>query len=95
MFKPVLLFLEQKQQKDLILKNKIEKKENVLLKIEKNKIRNFSFFKEKIFQKYKFTVPVIETIPTNFQLKKIDENEANKLAQIVKNMLLEKVPHVD
>lgn len=95
MFKPVLLFLEKKKQKDLILKNKIEKKENILLKIEHKKIKNFSIFKEKIFKKYKFIAPEIKQIPTSIQLKKINKDEANKFVQVVKNIILERVPHVD
>ena len=90
MFKPVLLFLEQKKQKDLLLKSKIEKKENILLKIE-----NFSVFKEKIFKKYKFKSPELEQISTNIQFKKVDKNEADKLIQVIKDILVKRVPHVD
>ncbi|MFA5075205.1 MAG: hypothetical protein WC436_03830 [Candidatus Babeliales bacterium] len=95
MFKPVLLFLEQKKQKDLLLKSKIEKKENILLKIENKKIENFSVFKEKIFKKYKFKSPELEQISTNIQFKKVDKNEADKLIQVIKDILVKRVPHVD
>ena len=94
MFKPTISFIEKRLQKDNKIKKDLEKKEQVLLKLEKKKNNELHEFKFEMKQKY--TVEEIEepAIPSEV-IGIVDKIEAKDLERIAKKILVERVPHVD
>ena len=94
MFKPVIAFIKKRKQSENKINKNIEKKEQVLLELEKDKDENLKDFKLEMRQKYK-VVPVQEPKVPSKILCTIDKEEADNLTKIAKRILVERVPHVD
>ena len=94
MFKPVMVFIKKRQKAENKIKKNIEKKEQTLLELEKEKNKELLDFKFEMNEKYK-VVPVKEPkIPSKI-LCTIDKEEAEEITKIAKKILVERVPNVD
>ncbi len=94
MFKPVLVFLQNKKEKENKLKSKLAKKEEWLLCLEETKQKELRDFQQKTAQQYEFAPVSTPEIPTQVAYK-VDKKEAKKLIDLAKEILVERVPHVD
>ena len=94
MFKPVLAFLKKRDEKERRLQKDIEKKENNLLDLEHIKQEELVEFKEKVKTKYRIIPFIQPEVATQIPCK-VDKKTAKKLIDIAKDILVQKVPHVD
>ena len=94
MFKPVITFIKKRQQAENKINKNIEKKEQILLKLEKDKDEDLMDFKLEMRHKYK-VVPAQEPEVPSKILCTINKEEADSLTKIAKKILVERVPHVD
>ncbi|MFC1894651.1 ATP synthase F0 subunit B [Candidatus Dependentiae bacterium] len=94
MFKPVMEYVNRrKDEKNKTLKD-INNKEQILLNLEKDKNKKLFDFKVNMKSEYSLKPFKAPDIPSTI-LSKVDKQESEKLIKIVKNMLIQRVPHVD
>lgn len=94
MFRPVISFIKNRNAKDLKIKNDIENKEQNLLNLEKEKLKDLQDFKMDMNEKYQVNEPNKVNIPSKI-LGEVDKSEVEHITKIVKKILVERVPHVD
>lgn len=94
MFKPVLVYIKKRKKAENEIKKNIEKKEQTLLELEKEKNKELLDFKLEMNEKYK-VVPVKEPIIPAKILCPVDKEEAKQITKIAKKILVERVPNVD
>lgn len=94
MFKPVLVCLQDKQKKDARAKKAVEKKEHELLQLVEQKNIDLVTFKEEMKTQYTVSPAKIEQIPSKVSYG-VDKKEAHILIEKVKDILVQRVPHVD
>ena len=95
MFKTVLLVLDQKKQKEDLIKKKISQKEKLLLQMERSSKKELDDFKTSMSVKYEVEMPVLECAVNEISDEKINKNESEKIIQAATELLVERVPHVD
>ncbi|MBD3273380.1 hypothetical protein GF385_03475 [Candidatus Dependentiae bacterium] len=94
MFKPVIKFIKDKQKKENNIKQSIEKKEQLLLKLEREKEKELQSFKFEMNDKYTVE-PAKEAKVSSIIVAEVDNQEAKKLTEEAKEILVERVPNVD
>ena len=94
MFKPVLSFLQNKKAKEKSFQEKLCLSEKILLEMEKDKQNSLEEFQENMVEKYEFVSPAKCKVPPEISYK-VDKEETKKLTEKVKDILVERVPHVD
>lgn len=94
MFKPVIAFIKKRKQAENKINKSIEKKEQTLLKLEKDKDEDLMDFKLEMRNKYN-VIPFKEANVPSKILCKINKEEVASLTEIAKKILVERVPHVD
>ena len=94
MFRPVIAFLQEKRKKEAQTKKLIDKKEQELLAMKHKKENDLVEFKQEIKTKYEFEPFESEDIPVQVSCR-IDKSEVDKITKMVKNKLVQRIPHVD
>ena len=94
LFKPVINFIKKEKLKEQIVKIEIENKQKLLSNLEDKKRSELYNFQDKASKKYRVE-PLIEIkIPELSQIE-LNKSEVDNVTKIVKNILVERVPHVD
>ncbi len=94
LFKSVINFIEKEKLKEAELNNAIKEKQNLLLNLEYKKSKELSDFQNKVNKDYKAETVDALDVPKMSQIN-LDEKEIDKITKITKDMLVERVPHVD
>ncbi|MCK4650796.1 hypothetical protein KAT08_01345 [Candidatus Babeliales bacterium] len=94
MFRPILLFLKQKKEKEKSLQGKIAKKESDFLMLNKRKDEDLIKFRKNMKEQYIIAPVKLPSISSKV-IGKVDKMKAKKLIHIVKDVLIKKVMHVN
>ena len=76
------------------VKNGIEKKEQLLLNLEKRKEKELVDFREKMKDRYKVVSPAQPEI-TQVKFFKVNDDKVKKLVESAKKVLMKRIPYVD
>lgn len=94
LFKPVILFIKNKKEKESKFNKRTEKKEHNLLDLEKKKHQDLVDFRVRMKKEYGIAPLKEIKVPSELTFKK-DPKEIEELINVAKNILVKEVPHVD
>jgi hypothetical protein len=94
MFRPVVNFLQKRAEKEKNQVDRINRKERHLLELEEKKHEELVFFRFRMQERYSFAPVKTPELPTKL-FYRVDRDEAGKLTEKIKKMLVKRVPHVN